>query len=225
MLRALQVFAFAGVFLKANSRGHTPKSSSDVLSDWPRRVLGQHGCVMRMPGQWHLDVAHVQHCRVCNRPVTLPGVPVQACTCVSREMLRKSARLAYCTLFFAAVVCSWVLRDFAKPIIEKLPCAPRMRISMHATLVCNAAPPPPPPRSPDTAYRNCRWAGILPGSGIHPSDRWYGQQAVYRLSMGNFVRSQPPAPKLACGCHTSCKHTYLHMSKSTHPCLQHLLAA
>ena len=47
----------------------------------------------------------------------------QACTCVSREMLRKSARLAYCTLFFAAVVLSWVLRDFAKPLIEKLPCA------------------------------------------------------------------------------------------------------
>lgn len=28
---------------------------------------------------------------------------------------------------------------------------------------------------------------ILPGTGIHPSDRWYGQQAVYRLSMGNWM--------------------------------------
>lgn len=74
----------------------------------------------------------------------------QACTCVSKEVLRRSARLAYCILFFLAMVLSWVLRDFAKPIIEKLP-----------------------------------W--ILPGTGIHPSDRWYGQQAVYRLSMGNWM--------------------------------------
>lgn len=30
-------------------------------------------------------------------------------------------------------------------------------------------------------------AGILPGSGYEPSDKWYGLQAVYRLSMGNWV--------------------------------------
>ena len=46
----------------------------------------------------------------------------QACTCLSREMLRKSARMAYCVLFTFAMVLSWVLRDFAKPLIEKLPC-------------------------------------------------------------------------------------------------------
>lgn len=74
----------------------------------------------------------------------------QACTCISREVLRKSARLAYCALFFLAMILAWVLRDFAKPLIEKLP-----------------------------------W--ILPGSGFEPSDRWYGQQAVYRLSMGNWL--------------------------------------
>ena len=118
----------------------------------------------------------------------------QACTCVSREMLRKSARLAYCTLFFAAVVLSWVLRDFAKPLIEKLPC-----MSSYRDKRTHQQPPPAPP--PPVC---CCWhvrhascfltalilsgAGILPGSGIHPSDRWYGQQAVYRLSMGNFVR-------------------------------------
>ena len=60
-------------------------------------------------------------------------------------------------------------------------------------------PGPPPPRQ-RTAYRDSCWAGILPGSGIHPSDRWYGQQAVYRLSMGNFVRSPPPEPELARAC-------------------------
>jgi hypothetical protein len=58
--------------------------------------------------------------------------------------------MAYCFLFTLALVLSWVLRDFAKPIIEKIP-----------------------------------W--ILPGSGYEPSDRWYGQQAVFRLSMGNWL--------------------------------------
>jgi hypothetical protein len=74
----------------------------------------------------------------------------QCFTCASREVLRKSARLAYCFLFTLAMLLAWVLRDFAKPIIEKLP-----------------------------------W--ILPGSGYEPSDRWYGLQAVYRLSMGNWL--------------------------------------
>jgi hypothetical protein len=65
---------------------------------------------------------------------------------VTKEVLRKSARLAYCFLFFLAMVLAWVLRDFAKPIIEKLP-----------------------------------WIIHQAGAG----DRWYGQQAVYRVSLGN----------------------------------------
>ena len=48
----------------------------------------------------------------------------QACTCVSKEVLRKSARLAYSVLFFLALVLAWLLRDFAKPLIEKIPCEP-----------------------------------------------------------------------------------------------------
>lgn len=36
--------------------------------------------------------------------------------------MRRSARLAYCFLFTLAMVLAWVLRDFAKPLIEKLPC-------------------------------------------------------------------------------------------------------
>lgn len=37
--------------------------------------------------------------------------------------MRKSARLAYCVLFTLAMVLAWVLRDFAKPLIDKIPCA------------------------------------------------------------------------------------------------------
>ncbi len=46
----------------------------------------------------------------------------QACQGVTREVLRKSARLAYCALFTTAMVLAWVLRDFAKPLIQKIPC-------------------------------------------------------------------------------------------------------
>lgn len=45
-----------------------------------------------------------------------------ACTFTSREVMRRSARLAYCFLFTLAMILAWVLRDFAKPLMEKLPC-------------------------------------------------------------------------------------------------------
>ncbi|EIE26774.1 TMS membrane protein/tumor differentially hypothetical protein [Coccomyxa subellipsoidea C-169] len=69
----------------------------------------------------------------------------------SRAAMRKSARLAYCILFTLAMVLAWILRDFAKPIIDKLP-----------------------------------WIIHAMGHG-EPSAKWYGQQAVYRVSMGNFI--------------------------------------
>ena len=58
-------------------------------------------------------------------------------------------------------------------------------------------------------------AGILPGSGIHPSDRWYGQQAVYRLSMGNFVRPWPYITNCVHAAHVAqcmSKHASLQLS-------------
>ena len=45
-----------------------------------------------------------------------------ACTITSKEVMRRSARLAYCFLFTLAMILAWVLRDFAKPLLEKLPC-------------------------------------------------------------------------------------------------------
>ena len=46
----------------------------------------------------------------------------QACGFASQEGVRRSARLAYCVLFTLAMVEAWVLRDFARPLMEKLPC-------------------------------------------------------------------------------------------------------
>ncbi len=46
----------------------------------------------------------------------------QACSVVSRQALSHSARVAWSLLFFLAMVVAWILRDFAKPLLEKIPC-------------------------------------------------------------------------------------------------------
>lgn len=56
--------------------------------------------------------------------------------------------MAYCLLFSFSLLLSWVLRDFAKPLLAKLPWI--IKEDEH-------------------------------------SDAWFGQQAVYRVSMGNFL--------------------------------------
>lgn len=66
-------------------------------------------------------------------------------------MMRKSARLAYSFLFLLSLVLAWVMRDFAKPLIEKIPWIMRHAVDME------------------------------------PSDKWFGQQAVYRVSLGSFL--------------------------------------
>ncbi|XP_010464184.1 PREDICTED: probable serine incorporator [Camelina sativa] len=70
------------------------------------------------------------------------------CTSVASGITRKSARIAYCGLFGASLVVSWILRETGAPLLEKLP-----------------------------------W--------INTSDsftkEWYQQQAVLRVSFGNFL--------------------------------------
>lgn len=69
----------------------------------------------------------------------------------TKAMMKQSARVAYSFLFFLAIVISWVMRDFARPLLEKIP-----------------------------------WI-MRAATGFEPSDKWFGQQAVYRVSMGNFL--------------------------------------
>ncbi|GBG63476.1 hypothetical protein CBR_g38094 [Chara braunii] len=45
----------------------------------------------------------------------------EACKGVAGGITRRSARLAYCGIFFFALLTSWVLRDFAEPVLEKIP--------------------------------------------------------------------------------------------------------
>ncbi|KFM24734.1 putative serine incorporator [Auxenochlorella protothecoides] len=43
------------------------------------------------------------------------------CTCASREAMVRSARLAWSFLFTLSMILAWILRDFAKPLLMKIP--------------------------------------------------------------------------------------------------------
>eukprot|EP01026_Neomeris_dumetosa_P027760 TRINITY_DN2253_c0_g1_i3.p3 TRINITY_DN2253_c0_g1~~TRINITY_DN2253_c0_g1_i3.p3 ORF type:complete len:436 (+),score=55.29 TRINITY_DN2253_c0_g1_i3:323-1630(+) len=68
---------------------------------------------------------------------------------VGKQAFQRSARIGYCILFTLAMIIAWLMRDFAKPLIEQLP-----------------------------------W--IVDSDEDH-GNKWYGVQAVYRISLGNFL--------------------------------------
>ncbi|CAD7699571.1 unnamed protein product [Ostreobium quekettii] len=44
-----------------------------------------------------------------------------ACRCAQKNIFARSARAGYCVLFTLAMVLAWVMRNYAKPLIEKIP--------------------------------------------------------------------------------------------------------
>lgn len=80
----------------------------------------------------------------------LGACAMTACCTGLQELMKRSARMAYCLLFILSMLLAWVLRDFAKPLMEKIPWIVRRDL----------------PELPDG---------------------WYGKQAVYRVSLGNFL--------------------------------------
>ena len=93
--------------------GHCPREPQGSNSSTGSRIQAANErpnimFILGTAGSWLASCAAVCAC--------------QACQCVTKEMLRKSARLAYCALFTLAMVLAWILRDFAKPLIEKIPC-------------------------------------------------------------------------------------------------------
>jgi len=45
----------------------------------------------------------------------------QACQCCAVGIANVSARVAYCTMFLLSMILSWILRDYAQPMMEKIP--------------------------------------------------------------------------------------------------------
>ena len=134
-----------------------------------------------------------------------------ACGFASREVMRRSARLAYCFLFTMAMILAWVLRDFAKPLMEKIPCKPSLQhacleqnhpiaqcfgnigLQDHSSqhnLDCKFARGTVAGFKVEQSQIPCYLAMCLAGIVYHgsaSSESFYGQQAVYRVSLGNFV--------------------------------------
>ena len=54
-----------------------------------------------------------------------------ACRTVVSGISRRSARIAYCGLFGLSLIVSWILREVAAPLMEKLPCKFFNLLFMH----------------------------------------------------------------------------------------------
>ena len=76
----------------------------------------------------------------------------EACKCVGGSIARASARAVYVIFFATAVATAWLMRDYASPLMEKIP-----------------------------------W--LVKQAGVHPSDEWFGKQAVYRVTAGSALFS------------------------------------
>lgn len=115
----------------------------------------------------------------------------EACKGVASGISRRSARLAYCGLFAISLIVSWLLRDFAGPLLAKIPCKLFPTCSylvcvwlsgffMWTILLAEIA---------DLAD----WKNVtLLSSGINtftdtPNAEWFATQAVLRVSLGNFL--------------------------------------
>lgn len=128
------------------------------------------------------------------------------CTQLTSTALRSSARMAWSLLFSASLIVAWIARDWGSTLLKKLPCAwagggpgsssgkagsglnqSRRRAGVDA-IAADALSSPlltglPPSFLPPPA------AGVVRhfSGGDLPPDAWFGQQAVYRISLGNFV--------------------------------------
>ena len=93
-----------------------------VCPAWRRPPPAAPRCVCRLPSNTS-----------CNPPppLTHSGAAVrllqtlacQGMQCLGGGVAKASARVAYCGLFFLSMLLCWILRDYAKPMLEKLPCA------------------------------------------------------------------------------------------------------
>lgn len=64
-----------------------------------------------------------------------------ACCAATKELMRRSARLAYCLLFVLAMLSAWLLRDFAGPLLERIPWIVRRDVPDIPDAWCGAHQP------------------------------------------------------------------------------------
>lgn len=49
-------------------------------------------------------------------------VGCSAVSCTTGQILKSGARVAYCFLFTLSMILAWLMRDYGKPLLEKIPC-------------------------------------------------------------------------------------------------------
>lgn len=115
------------------------------------------------------------------------------CTTVTQQAIRSSARAGWSLLFTFSVLTAWIARDFGSSLLKKLPCeagrAPAFAAAACAVRRCRSLKHALFTSPPQRARRLSLSAGIMRhfAGGDMPPDAWFGQQAVYRISLGNFV--------------------------------------
>jgi serine incorporator 1/3 len=115
-----------------------------------------------------------------------------ACSCcayATKEAMKRSARFAWSILFTFSLLLSWALRDFAKTFLKQIPC--KLLVSQSTNLLTHSpflsSTPTPHQLSLYLSYYTHIYTGIIKHGDLDHSDAWFGQQAVYRISMGNFL--------------------------------------
>jgi uncharacterized membrane protein len=61
-------------------------------------------------------------------------------SCCTNQLMLVSARFAYCILFALAMVLTWIMRDFGKPLLEKIPCALQLACLLISARLCQRVP-------------------------------------------------------------------------------------
>lgn len=102
---------------------------------------------------------------------------------IGTSITSSSARAAYCSFFALSLIIQWILRYQAKPLIEKMPCAFICAPSRRRNSRRNAWSP----EIGRLAFSSTSSSGILRHTTPSIPETWYGDQAVYRVSLGNFL--------------------------------------
>lgn len=145
---------------------------------------------------------------------TAAACACSCCTAVTQQALRSAARAAWSLLFTLSIVAAWLARDFGPALLKKLPvrsgtgrgaasarrprrppaASPARRSLFAGSLPCSCSLTPwQRLHCLLCSAETCTSAARLPQwivrrfAGDLPDDAWFGQQAVYRISMGNFV--------------------------------------
>lgn len=63
-------------------------------------------------------------------------VGCSAVSCTTGQILKAGARVAYCFLFTLSMILAWLMRDYGKPLLEKIPCmAPPSPVPRHESML------------------------------------------------------------------------------------------